>query len=406
MSNHVSDKAFGLKPLKIQPTTMHTRLLVLLLAACYISCQPDTAPTKEAPTATLTPEQQEARDDSIALDMAYAAQARITRSVQPVAETDAIQAATPMDAADDPAIWIHPTDPMRSVIYGSNKTGGIAAYDLDGREIAYYPVGNINNVDVIDGVPFGGKRVSLLGGTNRSDQSLDLFLIDPVDGKLTDIADGALGMDSTLIDDVYGFCFAHHREADKFYAILNGKNGRVQQYELIPSQGRIGIALRRTIDIDSQTEGMVADADLGYLYIGEENRGVWKLRIDPADTTRQLVAATDTSNADIRYDVEGLTLYRDGDVGYLIVSSQGSFSYAVYERQGDNRYIGSFKITASDTLDGAEETDGLDVTATPLGDAYPKGLLVVQDGFNYDGDTLRAQNFKYVSWREVMGVLE
>ena len=53
-----------------------------------------------------------------------------------------------------------------------------------------------------------------------------------------------------------------------------------------------------------------------------------------------------------------------------------------------------------DQIDGSEETDGLDIVSDSLSPAFPKGLLVVQDGFNYDGDSLRAQNFKLISWEQ------
>ena len=37
------------------------------------------------------------------------------------------------DAADDPAIWIHPTQPEKSRVLGTNKKQGLLAYDLDGK---------------------------------------------------------------------------------------------------------------------------------------------------------------------------------------------------------------------------------------------------------------------------------
>ncbi|MBK7342416.1 MAG: phytase [Saprospiraceae bacterium] len=57
----------------------------------------------------------------------------------------------------------------------------------------------------------------------------------------------------------------------------------------------------------------------------------------------------------------------------MIASSQGNFSYAVFERTGDNRYVGSFKITASDRIDGAEETDGLDIVRGFPESTLPQG---------------------------------
>jgi hypothetical protein len=51
------------------------------------------------------------------------------------------------DAADDPAVWVHPSDPARSTIIGTDKKGGIAVYDLEGKELQYRPEAKINNVD-------------------------------------------------------------------------------------------------------------------------------------------------------------------------------------------------------------------------------------------------------------------
>jgi 3-phytase len=36
--------------------------------------------------------------------------------------------------ADDPAIWIHPTDPAQSLILGTDKQGGLHSYNIDGSQ--------------------------------------------------------------------------------------------------------------------------------------------------------------------------------------------------------------------------------------------------------------------------------
>ncbi len=374
---------------------------LLLVITLLLSCNEKTPKNPPPPDASQT----EAREDSLALAAAYAAQGLVTRAVPATAETGNAHAATAADAADDPAIWVHPADPARSLVYGSNKTGGLAAYDLAGTEVAYYPVGNINNVDVIYDFPLAdGTTATLLGGTNRTIQGINLWRIDPADGSLTALDRQALLVDRSVIDDVYGFCFA--RAGEDFYAVLNGKNGVLEQYRL-RADGTGGIAwqLARRYAFPSQTEGMVADTELGRLYVGEEAAGIWSLPIDPAaaDSARLIVDAGVGSNPAIVADVEGLTLVPTGPgAGYLIASIQGSFSYALFDRAGENAYLGSFKIIGGSDIDGAEETDGLDATPRALGTRFPHGLLVVQDGFNYDGDTTVPQNFKYVDLGRVL----
>lgn len=379
---------------------MYKYFIYSILALCLFACQSQSE-EKKTEKPEIDPLSTEAREDSLALEYAYAQQSKIEIGVPVFAETKAARAGAEEDAADDPAIWIHPTDPSRSLIYGSNKTGGLAVYNLKGEEVAYYPIGNANNVDVLYKYSFEEESITVLGCSNRSDQSIDLFRINPSDGTLENIAAHSLQVDSSLIDDIYGFCFATDANG-QHYAIINGKNGLMQQFELMNNKAGVDMTLARAIQFPSQTEGMVADNELGHLYVGEEAGGIWKLKITPTDTTRHLLKGSSTENPAITYDVEGLTIYKVNEQeGYLLASIQGSFSYAVFDRNNGNPYLGSFKLIGHEQLDGVEETDGLDVVSVDLGADFPKGVLVVQDGFNYDGDSLRAQNFKLIDWREV-----
>ena len=340
----------------------------------------------------------EARADSLVLVRGHKARDKIPIAVQPVLETDPIHARPVDDAADDPAIWIHPHDRSKSLIYGSNKKGGLAAYDLNGKEVAYYPIGNINNVDVLYNFPLNGQKVALLGCSNRSSQSVNLFRIDTAVGKLDTLHVAGERVNPFVIDDIYGFCFAKEIKKDKYYAVINGKNGILQQREMLFYGKGITLKLQRQIIFSSKTEGMVADNHYGNLFVGEEGRGVWKLQINPNDRTKTFLKGSSAKNPNIEYDIEGIALFAKGNAGYLIVSSQGNFSYALFERTGDHAYINSFKIIDSDTVDGVEETDGLHIVSDSLSPQFPHGLLVVQDGFNYEGNSLQPQNFKFIRW--------
>jgi hypothetical protein len=52
---------------------------------------------------------------------------------------------------------------------------------------------------------------------------------------------------------------------------------------------------------------------------------------------------------------------------------------------------------AAGSFDRVTETDGLDVTATPLWDAFPQGLLVMMDDQNAGFTT----GFKLVNWADI-----
>jgi 3-phytase len=43
------------------------------------------------------------------------------------------------DAADDPAIWVHPRVPARSLVLGTDKKGGLHVFDLAGKRVQTIP---------------------------------------------------------------------------------------------------------------------------------------------------------------------------------------------------------------------------------------------------------------------------
>ena len=155
-------------------------------------------------------------------------------------------------------------------------------------------------------------------------------------------------------------------------------------------------------DVETQPEGMVADDELGYLYVGEGGRGIWKFKAEPDLSDEPVfISESDTSNDNITYDIEGLAIYYAAEgKGYLIASSQGNNSFAIFERGGENKYIGSFNIQ-SNGIDGVEGTDGVDVTNINLGIPFSNGIFVAQDGNNVTGDSILPQNFKLVSWEKI-----
>jgi 3-phytase len=297
------------------------------------------------------------------------------------------------DAADDPAIWVNLADPARSTIIGTDKLGGLAIYDLAGVQIQYLPDGNMNNVDLRAGFALGTQTVALVTAGNRSGNHIAIYRIDPATRLLEDVAARAI---TTL--EVYGSCMYHSAKTGKLYYFVNSKAGAVEQWELFDNRnGRVDGRQVRTFSVGSQTEGCVADDVLGRFYIGEEAVGIWRYGAEPGDgDTRTLVDSAD-QRGHLASNVEGLTLvYGTNDAGYLVASSQGNSTYALY-RRGDNAYIGSFAIGDGSGMDAVSDTDGIDATAANLGPAFPQGVFVAQDGKNDDGN----QNFKLVPWQAI-----
>ncbi|MDG3007168.1 phytase [Paludisphaera mucosa] len=307
------------------------------------------------------------------------------------------------DAADDPAIWIHPDDPARSLVLGTDKKGGLHAYTLDGRTRQVVSVGcRPNNVDVLYGFPLAGRTVDLAlasVGKGGDSSGVKAWTIDSADGALAEIGDGPT---FRTFDggDPYGICTYRSPRDGANYVFVTDRDGAVEQYKLAPSSGHSGPleATRvRAFRVGSQAEGIVADRERARVYIAEEDVGIWEYGAEPTDGDGRRAVAR-VGEHGLTADVEGLALYRaPGGAGYILASSQGSSTVNVYERSGDHAYVATIDPTAG-TTDDVAHTDGLDVVNERTSPHFPRGLLVLQDGEN-EG----RQNFKLFAWDDVAG---
>ena len=324
------------------------------------------------------------------------------RTVRPTIETE--PADSYGDAADDPAIWVDQRDPSRSVVIGTDKKLGLNVYDLEGKRLQVVPDGRMNNVDLREGFVLAGKPVTLVAATNRTTRSISLYRFDPATRKLASIADGTL---DTGMSDPYGLCMYHSAKSGEYFVIANDSvDGKYRQWRVFDRNGKAAIELKREIAVGSQAEGCAADDELGQLYIAEEDVGLWVYSAEP-DGGESRTAIDKTEGGNLTADVEGVSIYYGANgKGYVIASNQGEDNYAVYRREAPHAFVGKFHVVANEALgiDGSSETDGLDVVSAPLGADYPAGLLVVQDGRNLM--PVQKQNFKYVSWKDVIDALE
>ncbi|WP_405118303.1 phytase [Pseudomonas leptonychotis] len=301
------------------------------------------------------------------------------------------------DAADDPAIWVHPSDPLKSRVLGTDKQGGLLAYDLAGKQLQDLRVGRMNNVDVRAGFDLNGQLVDLAVASNRDQNSLQLFAIDRSSGELRN-----LGQLPTPLKDIYGLCMFKDA-AGAIYAMPNAKDGTFLQYRLSADAGRIKGELVRQFKVASQPEGCVADDRNQRLFVGEEDVAVWTLdaRADAPTRLEQVIEAGDV----VHDDIEGLAIYQGATRNYLVISSQGNDSYVVLDAVAPYAVRGAFRIglNAQLGIDGTSETDGLDVTSANLGGIWGAGMLVVQDGRKRMPEA--RQNYKYLPWTVVAEAL-
>ncbi|MET1254981.1 phytase [Aliikangiella maris] len=345
-------------------------------------------------------------------------------TVEPTAET------TPVvnwgDAADDPAVWVNHKNPQKSLILGTNKKSGLSIYNLDGSEQQYIAAGRLNNVDIRQGLELGNKSYAVAVASERNQNAMAFFLIDEQTRQTTLINTVVTGL-----DDVYGICLYRQSQDEQLYAIINDKQGKFNIYHIAVYPTSVEARLAGQFSVIDQPEGCVADDRRGILYIGIEDHGIWSLDINAylreneslqqsfleqqnqlqQDTKNQLNPNVIPQklfavNELVKADIEGLALYQTANHNWLIVSSQGNDSYAIFDVNETMKYLGSFKIVANlkQEIDGASETDGLETVSFSLGEKYPDGLLVVQDGRNVM--PMERQNFKLVSFKVILNNLK
>ncbi len=276
---------------------------------------------------------------------------------------------------DDMCIWIHPIDTSLSTVIAADKAADIVVvYDLEGNTLQTVQLYQSDtgseqpgNIDLRYGFRLGDEVVDIVALNQRAPsqgKGFRIYKIDPDTRLLTRVDDGAANVHNN-----YGMCLYKSRVSGKFYAFATAKSQGVEQYELVDNgEGQISLVFVRRWD-QKKCEGAVADDELGYVYICEESSGVWRYAAEP-DASTEATHVVVVGENNFEKDTEGVTIYYAPDGGYLIVSSQGSDSFFVYDRLSPYSFVKTFSI------EDVEETDGIDVTNVNLGPAFPYGLFV------------------------------
>lgn len=311
------------------------------------------------------------------------------------------------DIADTPAIWVNTSAPERSVILGSRKAptgGGIDVYGLDvplAPRLSFLSVGEINNVALRDlaGHSGWGDRI-LVVGTNRSTNSLTYAWLDRATRTLSAAGSTAVGFEP------YGTCLYVSPVDGKVYAFVSestGGSGQLDQYELTLSGSTVTGAKVRDLSTATLSEGMACDDANGYLFLGEEDVGLFRYNAEPDGGTSR-VTIDEVGGGHLFADVEGITIAygrEEGESGFLIVSSQGNSTFVVYDLASPHAYVKTFQVKGSGgEIDDVADTDGIAVTRADLGPLWPDGLFVVHDSTNAGS---AASNFKLVNAGRIFG---
>lgn len=322
-----------------------------------------------------------------------------TISVVPELETDPVPSSS--DAADDPAIWAHPTDPSQSIIIGTDKLGALETYDLSGKRLQTIdPSSKPGNVDIRKGFVLAGQPVDLV---TAAGYGLRFYTVDPSTRLLTNVTAPTVKPSIPAA----GVCMYHSPLSGKFYAVANTRDGRAEQWELVDEGGKVGIlSVRGPWKIGpNESEGCVFDDENQMLFHSGEHEGIFRYGAEP-DAPTDNPYVVDKPNDRLVPDVEGLALVMSSDGGgYLIASSQGDSSFVVYNRIAPHEFVAKFSVVDGTGADNCSKTDGIDALAADLGPGFPAGMFICMDDHNTIPGSEGNQNFKFVRLEKLLDLL-
>jgi 3-phytase len=318
---------------------------------------------------------------------------------EPVTVTPALLTAPVSADADDPAIWVHPKDPARSIVFGTDKLkekGGIYAFNLDGKIVQR--IENLDRPNNCD-VEYGLGSMDILVATERLKHRLKVYSIDRESGKLSDIS-GQTELFQGEVDskrEAMGVGLYKNPSNGRIFAFVSRTEGLADgylgQYELLmnPTTKLVDAKFVRTFGKFSgkkEIESVFVDDELGFVYYSDETSQTQKYAVDKLD---QPLTAPDTTS--FKGDQEGIALYSTGPgTGYLVCTEQiaGNSVYHVYDRV-TSKALGSFR-------GGIDDTDGIEIVSASLGSKFPKGLFVAMNS--------GPKNFAFVDWRQISSALK
>jgi 3-phytase len=306
--------------------------------------------------------------------------------------------------SDDPAIWIHPTDPSQSLILGTDKggdtgIGGLYVFDLNGKIDEKRSVTDLkrpNNVDIAYGLNVKGAKTDIAVCTERNTNSIRVFSLP----QMVALDGGGIPVfeDDTLRSPM-GIALYKDLKTNDIYAIVGRKTGPKEGYlyQYLLSADTSGIvqgSLKRKFGKFSgnkEIEAILVDNELGYIYCSDEGVGVRKYYAHPDSSGVELALFATTGIAE---DHEGLSMYKANDgTGYILLSDQQANQFHIFPREGtkankhDHPLI---KIIKTST----DESDGSDITNVAINDQFKNGLFVAM---STDG------TFQIYKWEDIAG---
>lgn len=331
---------------------------------------------------------------------------------EPVRVQPAVATESAGNDADDPAIWIHPKDPSRSLVIGTNKTaaplGALVVFGLDGKiRQRIDGLDRPNNVDVEYGLKLGGRRADIAVTTERYQKRLRVFRIDEKTGMLEDVSSGGgipvlEGREGRGREPMGIGLYRRPRDGAVF-AIVSPKEGPLDGYleqYLLEDDGAGKVRGKKVREFGTfsgagEIEAVAVDDELGYVYCADEDAGLRKYHADPDHPMARKELAL-FGRAGYQGNREGMAVYATGKgKGYLISTDQvkGNSRYLLYRREGTAADPHDHSEVVAVIEGGADSTDGIEAVSRPLGRAFPRGMLAAMNS--------AGKNFFFYNWADM-----
>ncbi|MDA0315062.1 MAG: phytase [Bacteroidetes bacterium] len=306
---------------------------------------------------------------------------------------------------DDPAIWMHPSDPNKSLIIGTDKDslGALYVFNLEGKimdSLVRKGIQRPNNVDVGYGLTLAdGSKVDFAVTGERLTSKLRFFTLP----EMKELNPGGFeifkGEEGPEYRDLMGVALYKSLSTGKQYVIAGRKNGPTDgtylwQYEITAAAEGIQLELVRKFGHfsgEKEIEAIAVDTALGYIYYSDEGVGVRKYAAEPGMGNKELALFATEGFAD---DHEGISIYElDDSTGYLLVSDQQANLFHVFPREGSPENPHAHSLITKVLL-STNQSDGSEVSSRSFGPKFPKGIFIAMS----DNKT-----FHFYRWEDVAG---
>lgn len=287
---------------------------------------------------------------------------------------------------DDPAIWIHPNDTSKSIVFGTDKEtdGAIYAFNLDGKIIEEKTIRGLqrpNNVDLEYGFQLNDStKIDIIVFTERERQQIRLFSVPdmkPLDNGGFKVFEDITEVGANL---PMGVALYKSPKTNAVYAIVGRKTGPKEgylyQYELVSDSLGIQSRLVRKFGKFSgkkEIEAIAIDDKKGIVYYSDEGSCIRMYHAEPSKGDKEIDCF---GGKYFKADIEGIAIAHYSNKSFLIVSNQQAGTFNVFDLK-TNTFIKELNL-------GTVGTDGCEVTTVALGNKFPNGLFVsMNDEMNF-----------------------